>query len=127
MIKNNIKYAIERLTKESKYLTELAEKVQAALTDIGVNSKNCDISIDVNYEGMEVYLKIIPFHGFSDKLHFEYSYGVLNTRHRYIDELGFKITTGYYDTCYSEEDTILRIKNRVRRFMAINPTINKKD
>lgn len=126
MIKNNIKFAIERLMSESKHLTELAEKIQVALIAIGVNSKNCDISIDVDCEGMETYLKIIPFHGFSDKLHFEYSYGVLNTRHRYIEN-GFKLTTGYYDICRSEEDTILRIKNRVRRFMAINPTINKKE
>lgn len=126
MIKNNIKYTIEHLIRESKYLTELAEKIHAALTDIGVNSKNCNISIDVDHEGMETYLKIIPFHGFSDKLHFEYSCGVLNTRHRYIEN-GFKFTTGYYDICHSEEDTILRIKNRVRRFMTINPAINKKE
>ena len=126
MIKNSIKYVIEKLAKDSVYLTELAEKIQNALSEIGVDLKNCVISIDVDYDGIETYLKVIPFHGLADKIHFEYSGGVLNTRRRYTDKNGFKITTGYYDTCYSEEDIILRIKNRVRRFMITHPTINKK-
>lgn len=125
MIKNSIKYVIEKLAKDSVYLTELAEKIQNALVEIGVDYKNCDLSIGVDYDGIETYLKVIPFHGLADKIHFEYSSGVLRTRRRYIEN-GFKFTTGYYDICHSEEDIILRIKNRVRRFMIIHPTTNKK-
>lgn len=124
MIKNSIKYVIEKLAKDSVYLTELAEKIQNALIEIGVDCKNCDLSIGVDYDGIETYLKIIPFHGLSDKIHFEYSGGVLNTRRRYMED-GFKFTTGYCDICYSEEDLILRIKNRVRRFMITHPTLVK--
>ena len=127
MIKNSIKYVIEKLAKDSVYLTELAEKIQNALIEIGVDCKNCVLSIEVDYDGIETYLKVIPFHGLSDKIHFEYSGGVLNTRHRYIDEYGFKMTTGYYDICHSEEDLILRIQNRVRRFMITHPDVNKKE
>lgn len=116
MIENNIKYVIEHLTKNSKYLTELAEKVQKALIEIGVDCKNCKISIGVDYDGIETYLQVIPFIELADEIFFEYSSGSLNTRHRYIED-GFKFTAGYYDLCYSEEDAILRIKNRVRRFM----------
>ena len=43
------------------------------------------------------------------------------------DEYGFKMTTGYYDICHSEEDLILRIQNRVRRFMITHPDVNKKE
>lgn len=127
MIKNSIKYVIEKLVKDSVYLTELAEKIQSALIEIGVDSKNCVLSIDVDYDGIETYLKVIPFHGLADKIHFEYSGGVLNTRRRYTDEYGFKLTTGYYDICHSEEDIILRIKNRVRRFMITHLPTNKKE
>lgn len=126
MIENSIKYVIESLIKDSKYLTELAEKIQNALIEIGVDCKNAIISIGVNPDGIEPYLQIIPFRGLEDKIFFEYSCGCLNTRHCYIDESGFKFTTGYYDICYSDEETVLRIKNRVRRFMIINPT-NKKE
>lgn len=124
MIKNSIKYVIENLTKDSVYFTGLAEKIQNALIEVGVDCKNCDLSIGVNYDGIETYLKVIPFHGLSDKIHFEYSGGGLYTRRRYMYN-GIKLTTGYYDRCYSEEDIILRIKNRVRRFMIAHPTLVK--
>ena len=120
MIENSIKYVIEELIKTSVYLTGLAEKIQNALTEIGVDCKNSNISIDVNPDGIEPYLIVIPFRGLEDKIFFEYSCGCLNTRRRYIDESGFKLTTGYYDRCYSDEETVLRIKNRVRRFMITN-------
>ena len=125
MIENSIKYTIEELTKASVYLTNLAEKIQNALTEIGVDCKNSNLSIGVNPDGIEPYLIVIPFRGLEDKIFFEYSCGCLNTRHRYIDEYGFKMTTGYYDICYSDEETVLRIKNRVRRFM-ITQSTNKK-
>lgn len=125
MIENRIKFVIEFLTKDSVYLTGLAEKIQNALIEIGVDCKNCKISIGVNYDGIEPYLQVIPFHGLSDKLHFEYSGCVLRTRRRYMYN-GIKFTTGYSDICHSEEDLILRIQNRVRRFMITHPTINKK-
>lgn len=124
MIKNYIKYVIEKLAKDSVYLTELAEKIQNALVEIGVDCKNCDLSIGVDYDGIETYLKVIPFHGLADKIHFEYSDCVLRTRRRYMYN-GIKLTTGYSDICHSEEDLILRIKNRVRRFMITHLTINK--
>ncbi len=127
MIKNSIKYVIEHLAKDSVYLTRLAEKIQNALIEIGVDCKNCVLSIDVNYDGIETYLRVIPFHGLADKFYFDYSSGVLNTRHRCTDEYGFPLITGYYDICHSEEDIILRIKNRVRRFMITHPTANKKE
>lgn len=127
MIKNSIKYVIEHLAKDSVYLTGLAEKIQSALVEIGVDPKNCVLSIDVDYDGIETYLRVIPFHGLADKLYFDYSGGVLNTRHRCTDEYGFPLTTGYYDVCHSEEDAILRIKNRVRRYMITHPTTNKKE
>ena len=60
MIENSIKYTIEELTKASVYLTELAEKIQNALIEIGVDLKNCSISIGVNPDGIEPYLMIIP-------------------------------------------------------------------
>lgn len=126
MIENSIKYVIETLVKESKYLTGLAEKIQNALTEIGVDCKNSTISIGVNPDGIEPYLIVIPFRDLEDKIFFEYSCGCLNTRHRYIDG-GFKFTTGYYDICYSDEDVILRIKNRVRRFMITQSTTNKEE
>lgn len=125
MIENSIKYVIESLIKDSKYLTELAEKIQNALIEIGVDLKNCSISIGVNPDGIEPYLMIIPIRDLEDKIFFEYSCGYLNTRHRYMDG-GFKFTTGYYDRCYSDEETVLRIKNRVRRFMITQSTTNKK-
>lgn len=116
MIENRIKFVIEFLTKDSKYLTELAEKIQNVLTEIGVDCKNSTISIGVNYDRIEPYLQVIPFLEFADEIFFEYSCGCLNTRHCYMYD-GIKLTTGYYDRCYSEEDVILKIKNRVRRFM----------
>jgi len=125
MIENHIKYVIEHLTKDSKYLTEFAEKVQKALIEIGVDSKNCKISICVDYDGIETYLQIIPFIELVDELFFKYSSGSLNTRHCYMYD-GLKLTTGYYDRCYSEEDAILRIKNRVRRFMATHQAAIKR-
>ena len=125
MIENSIKYVIESLVKDSKYLTGLAEKIQNALIEIGVDCKNSDISIGVNPDGIEPYLLIIPIRDLEDKIFFEYSCGVLYTRHRYMYDR-FKLTTGYYDRCYSDEETVLRIKNRVRRFMITNPT-NKKE
>lgn len=127
MIENSIKYVIEKLTKASIDLTELAEKIQNALVEIGVDCKNSIISIGVNHDGIEPYLIIIPIRDLEDKIFFEYSDGVLYTRHRYIDETGIKFTTGYYDICYSDEETILRIKNRVRRFMITQSTTNKKE
>lgn len=127
MIENSIKYVIEKLTKASIDLTELAEKIQNALVEIGVDCKNSIISIGVNHDGIEPYLIIIPIRDLEDKIFFEYSGGVLYTRHRYIDETGIKFTTGYYDICYSDEETILRIKNKVRRFMITQSTINKKE
>ena len=127
MIENSIKYVIEKLTKASIDLTELAEKIQNALVEIGVDCKNSIITIGVNYDGIEPYLIIIPIRDLEDKIFFEYSGGVLYTRHRYIDETGIKFTTGYYDICYSDEETILRIKNRVRRFMITQSTTNKKE
>ena len=127
MIENSIKYVIESLVKDSKYLTKLAEKIQNALIEIGVDCKNSIISIGVNPDGIEPYLQIIPFCGLEDKIFFEYSCSCLNTRHCYIDESGFKMTTGYYDICYSDEETVLRIKNRVRRFMITQSTTNKKE
>ena len=126
MIENSIKYVIETLVKESKHLTNLAEKIQNALTEIGVDCKNSTISIGVNPDGIEPYLLIIPIRGLEDKIFFEYSCGCLNTKHRYMYD-GFKLTTGYYDVCYSEEDVILRIKNRVRRFMITQSTTNKEE
>ena len=127
MIENSIKYTIEELTKASVYLTGLAEKIQNALIEIGVDCKNSNISIGVNPDGIEPYLIIIPIRDLEDKIFFEYSCGVLYTRHRYNDEYGFKMTTGYYDICYSDEETILRIKNKVRRFMITQSTTNKKE
>lgn len=127
MIKNSIKFVIDFLEKDSKYLTELAKKIQKALIEIGVDRKKCTISIGVNYDGIEPYLIVIPFNDLEDKIFFEYSSGDLNTRHRYIDENGFKLTTGYYDTCYSDEEIILRIKNRVRRFMITQQATIKKE
>lgn len=127
MIENSIKYVIESLVKDSKYLTELAEKIQNALIEIGVDCKNSDISIGVNHDGIEPYLIVIPIRDLEDKIFFEYSCGVLYTRHRYIDESGIKFTTGYYDICYSDEETILRIKNKVRRFIITQSTTNKKE
>ena len=124
MIKNSIKYVIDELTKASVYLTGLAEKIQNALNEIGVDCKNSNISIGVNYDGIEPYLIIIPIRDLEDKIFFEYSCGVLSTRHRYIED-GIKFTTGYYDICYSDEETILRIKNKVRRFMITHPTLVK--
>lgn len=126
MIENRIKYVIEYLTKDSKYLTELAEKIQKALIEIGVDCKNCKISIGVDYDGIETYLQVIPFIELVDELFFEYSSGSLNTRHCYMYD-GFKLTTGYHDRCYSEEDAILRIKNRVRRFMITHQAKIKKE
>lgn len=88
MIENSIKYVIEKLTKASIDLTELAEKIQNALVEIGVDCKNSIISIGVNHGGIEPYLIIIPIRDLEDKIFFEYSGGVLYTRHRYIDESG---------------------------------------
>lgn len=116
MIENRIKFVIEFLTKDSEYLTKLAEKIQNTLIEIGVDCKNCKISIGVNYDGIEPYLQVIPFLELADEISFEYSSGCLHTRHCYMYD-GIKLTTGYCDVCYSEEDAILRIKNRVRRFM----------
>lgn len=127
MIENSIKYVIDELTKASVYLTGLAEKIQNALNEIGVDCKNSNISIGVNHDGIEPYLIIIPIRDLEDKIFFEYSGGVLYTRHRYIDESGIKFTTGYYDICYSDEEIILRIKNKVRRFMITQSTTNKKE
>ena len=127
MIENSIKYVIESLVKDSKYLTELAEKIQNALIEIGVDCKNSDISIGVNHDGIEPYLIVSPIRDLEDKIFFEYSCGVLYTRHRYNDECGFKLTTGYYDICYSDEETVLRIKNKVRRLIITQSTTNKKE
>lgn len=126
MIENSIKRTIEELTKASVYLTRLAEKIQNALTEIGVDCKNSTISIGVNHDGIEPYLQIIPVHDLEDKIFFEYSSGWLATRHRYMDDDGFVLTTGYYDRCYSDEETVLRIKNLVRRVMIIQSTTNKR-
>lgn len=126
MIENSIKYTIEELTKASVYLTGLAEKIQNALIEIGVDCKNSTISIGVNPDGIEPYLLIIPIRDLEDKIFFEYSCGVLYTRHRYMYDR-FKLTTGYYDRCYSDEETVLRIKNKVRRVMITQSTTNKKE
>lgn len=119
MIENSIKYTIEELTKASVYLTNLAEKIQNALTEIGVDCKNSTISIGVNPDGIEPYLLIIPVRDLEDKIFFEYSCGVLYTRHRYMYDR-FKLTTSYCDRCYSDEETVLRIKNKVRRVITTN-------
>jgi hypothetical protein len=56
---------------------------------------------------MGTYLRIIPFHGYSNAPKFNYDHGWLNG-----------------EPCYTDDDFIYKVVNRVRRYMQLHPEVN---
>lgn len=107
MIQDNIEYAIEQIRKERDELMVYAKLIEEKLIECGVNPKGIFVAIRIEQEGMGTYLRIIPFHGYSNAPKFNYDHGWLNG-----------------EPCYTDDDFIYKVVNKVRRYMQLHPEVN---
>lgn len=107
MIQDNIEYAIEQIRKERDELMVYAKMIEEKLIDCGVNPKGVFVAIRIEQEGKGTYLRIIPFHGYNNAPKFNYGHGWLNG-----------------EPCYTEDEFIYKVVNKVRRYMQLHPEVN---
>ena len=62
MVRDWVQYELNRIAEKRDKMKVMADKIEEALFDIGVNIDNLVISIHMTVSGNDLYLHIMPFH-----------------------------------------------------------------